>query len=297
MAFCLVDGSILSAPYAPSVKRPFSIEAQSDPEATQILPQTPLAQESDMLPPTIPALQFSEFKLQQESKPDKASSKQRIFVPVVVVLGALILTIGGVLLLFGKGETQGPSTSSPQRTSGTSTTGESTPSPVVKSGSGSATQNESDIEKPKTAEVPSRTASPVASQPVVSQKEKLERYEAVARKAKSALDAAQNALQEEGDKVSAAKANLDRENARLQVADRDLKRAQQLLDAKMLSEREFNRTKTRYSASQKQQANAQNLHAEAQASYRRAKERYDEAQRNFLNAQSALRDFKAEMNN
>lgn len=296
MAFCLVDGSILSAPYAPSEKRPVSNEAQSEPEATQILPQTPSAQETDVLPPTIAALQFSEVKPQQESKPDKASSKQRIFVSLVV-LGALILTIGGVLLLYRKGETQGPSTSSPQSTSGTSTTGESTPSPVVQSGGGSATQNESDVEKPEAAEVPSRTASPAASQPVVSQNEKLERYEAVARKAKSALDAAQNALQEQGNKVNAAKTNLDRENAKLQAADRDLKRAQQLVDAKMLSDGEFNRTKARYSASQKQQANAQNLYAEAQASYRRAKERYDEAQRNFLNAQSALRDFKAEMNN
>ncbi len=296
MAFCLVDGSILSVPYDPPLKRPVSNDAQSSPDATLILPESASTPETDLLAPTIPAVQFSEFKPQHESKPQRAASKRRIYVPVVVALGALSLIIGGGLLLFGRGESQGPTTSSPGSTAG-STTGESTPSAIFGSAGGTATQSESGVEKSTTAEIPSRTESPAASQPVITQNEKLARYEAVAMKAKSVLEAAENALQEQEKKVKAAKADLDRENANLQVADRELKRAQRLMDAKILSQGEFNGIKSRYSASQKQQANAHNLYAQVQASYRRAKEGYDEAQRNFLNAQKALRDLKAGMNN
>lgn len=297
IAFCLEDGSILSNPYDPRVKGHVSNEAESDPEATLVLAHGPSAQKADVLPPTIPAVQFSEFEPQRGLKTDKTHSKRGLYVLAGVVLSALIVIMCGVLFLLWKGETEGPATSSPQRTSGTSSIDENTPAPVGGSAGSSVNQNDSAVEKTATAEVPSRTASPVVSEPVVTQNEKLERYEEVARKAKRALDAAENALQDREQTASAAKANLDRKNANLQAADRDLKRAQQLLDANILSQGEFNRTKARYSASQKQQASAQNLYAAAQASYGRAKERYDKAQRNFLNAQNAVREVKAEINN
>jgi hypothetical protein len=91
LAFCLVDGSILSAPYDPQTTRPQSYSPHTEPPPTEILYPTNKATD------TIPSLSSQPIFIPetQQNHPSKKRSRKRGLIAGVIAL--LMLTVAVIL--------------------------------------------------------------------------------------------------------------------------------------------------------------------------------------------------------
>ena len=109
ITFCLVDGSILSAPYEPEATRPLGAARITNPPPTEILPN------SYAVPPTIrspfplnhptpnPAPQFGEFSSDQKSGAFKMFIRRFLLgILIGAPTGVIIGLVGNQLILNGR---------------------------------------------------------------------------------------------------------------------------------------------------------------------------------------------------
>jgi hypothetical protein len=107
ITFCLVDGSILSAPYEPYATHPVGAARLTNPPPTEILPY------SEAVPPTIrapftpnlptqnPALQWGGFRPDQKSGEVKTFIRRFLLGILIGAPAGLIIGLIGNQIIFG----------------------------------------------------------------------------------------------------------------------------------------------------------------------------------------------------
>jgi len=95
LAFCLIDGSVLSAPYDPQAKQ----QRANEPPPTEVLHSAPGRPDTspERLQPTMPIYQTGSAG---DRQPDRPASKSRGKLWLAVGIAVFVVLIGGVVLLL-----------------------------------------------------------------------------------------------------------------------------------------------------------------------------------------------------